>query len=59
MRRLRPASRPVTLVDVDRRADLDAVEELDHVGIRIRTQPCEAAVPIEPVSSVPWMPAPS
>jgi hypothetical protein len=22
-------------------------------------QPCEAAVPIEPVASVPWIPAPS
>ena len=22
-------------------------------------QPCEAALPIEPVASVPWMPAPS
>ena len=27
--------------------------------MRIRTQPCEAAVPIELSASVPWMPAPS
>ena len=28
-------------------------------GIAIRMQPCEAAVPSEPIWSVPWMPAPS
>ncbi len=28
-------------------------------GINIRTQPCENAWPIESVSSVPWIPAPS
>ena len=28
-------------------------------GTVMRMQPCEAAVPIEPGSPVPWMPTPS
>ena len=35
------------------------VVELLTSGIRMRMQPCEAAEPIEPESSVPWMPAPA
>jgi hypothetical protein len=27
-------------------------------GMFMRTQPCDAALPIEPTSEVPWKPAP-
>ena len=47
--RSRAAAARSRLVDVDRRADGTCVVELDRrPGSRMRMQPCEAAVPIEP-----------
>ena len=39
--------------------EIQAMYSSSTSGIRMRTQPCDALVPMEFTASVPWMPAPS